>query len=157
MSHVTHINEPCHTYKWAISHVSCHTTYEWAEWVMPHVQTSHATHMNESQWAMLRAKASAPHKWMSMGHVTHMNEPNESCHTYKRVMSHNVWMSRVIPLAGNGVCATHMNENGSCHTYEWVTSYNVRAMDTCALFRNESCATRTNASYPAYKWVMSHK
>jgi len=35
--------------------------------------------------------------------ITHMNE---SCHTYKWVMSH-VWMSHV----------THMNE--PCHPYEW--------------------------------------
>ena len=57
MSHVTHMNESCHTY----------------EWVMSHIWMSHVTHMNESrhtyEWVM-------SHIWMS--HVTYMNE---SCHT----------------------------------------------------------------------------
>ena len=45
MSHVTHMNESCHTYK-------CHTYV----WVMSHIRTSPATHMNESchtyEWVM---------------------------------------------------------------------------------------------------------
>ena len=64
LSHVTRMNESCHTY----------------EWVMSHIWMSHVTHMNESchtyEWVM-------SHVWIS--HVTRMNE---SCHTYKWVMSH---------------------------------------------------------------------
>ena len=40
MSHVTHMNESCHTHEWVMSH-----TYEW---VMSHMWMSHVTHMNES-------------------------------------------------------------------------------------------------------------
>ena len=64
MSHVSHVNESCHTY----------------DWVMSHIWMGHVTHMNESchtyEWVMA-------HIWMS--HVSHMNE---SCHTYEWVMSH---------------------------------------------------------------------
>jgi len=70
MSHVTCINEPCHTY----------------EWVMSHIWMSHVTHMTTScdtyEWVM-------SHIWMR--HVAHMNE---SCHTYGWAMSH-IWMSHV--------------------------------------------------------------
>ena len=64
MSHVTHMNESCHTYEWVMSYTwrnyirdlkeSCHT----CEWVMSHIRRSHVTHVNES------------------------------CHTYEGVMSH---------------------------------------------------------------------
>jgi len=58
MRYVTHMDEPCHTYGWAMSHI----------WM------SHVTHMDEPchtyGWVM-------SHIWMS--HVTHMDE---SCHTY---------------------------------------------------------------------------
>ena len=51
------------------------------------------------------------YKWVMshicMGHVSHINE---SCLTYEWIMSH-VWMRHV----------THMNE--SCHTYQWVMSH----------------------------------
>ena len=86
MSHVTHMNESCHTRKRVISHKwmnliahmdeSCHTY----DWVMSYIWMSHVTHTNESyhtyEWGM-------SHIWMS--HVTHTNE---SCHTYEWGMSH---------------------------------------------------------------------
>jgi len=66
MSHVTPMNESCHTYEWVME--SCHTY----EWVMSHIWMSHGTHMNHSC-----------HTWMSF--VAHMNE---SCHRYEWAMSH---------------------------------------------------------------------
>ena len=52
MSHVTHMNESCHTYEWVTSRIwmghvtsmsgSCHTY----EWVMSHIWMGHVTHMN---------------------------------------------------------------------------------------------------------------
>jgi len=83
MSHVTHMNESCHTYQWVVSHI-------WMSRVTMinescHIQKSHVIHINESrpmshthrwpprahnEWVM-------SHTWTS--HVTHMNE---SCHTY---------------------------------------------------------------------------
>jgi len=77
MSHVTRMNESCHTDEWVMSHMwmSCHKY----EWVMSHIWMSHVTRMNEScqthEWVM-------SHIWMS--HVAHMNE---SCHTSKPNLS----------------------------------------------------------------------
>ena len=94
LSHVTCMNESCHTH----------------EWVMSHVWISHATHVSEScpiyrwvmwdinQWVMSNMDEWVmSHAWMS--HVTHMNE------------SYHTWMSHFI----------HIHE--SCHTYEWVMSH----------------------------------
>jgi len=68
MSHVKHMNEPCHRY----------------EGVMSHIRMSHITHTNEShytyEWVL-------SHIWMS--NVTHMNE---SRHTYEWVArTHTSW------------------------------------------------------------------
>ena len=82
MSHVTCINESCHTYEWVMS-------------LMSHIWMSHVTHMNESwhthEWFM-------SHIWMS--HGAHINE---SCHTYEWVMSH-LWLSHVTHM--NESCHT---------------------------------------------------
>jgi len=104
MSHVTHMNESCHTYEWVISHV----------WM------SHVTRMNESshtyEWVM-------SHVWMSR--VTRMNE---SCHTYKWIIKGSkigccvrIWLTfwRNISV----VCTSHprmshaTHRNGSRHTH----------------------------------------
>ena len=104
MSHVTHMNESCHTYEWVMSHIwMSHVTHRnesshTYEWVMSHICISHVTHMNESCHTYECVKS---HVWMSQ--VTHMNE---SCHTYEWVMLH-IWMSHV----------THTNK--SCHKHEW--------------------------------------
>ena len=79
MSHVTHMNESCHTY----------------EWVMSRIWMSHVTHMNESchtcKWVM-------SHTWMS--HVTHVDESCHtrawSCHTYESVMANIYWRFYII-------------------------------------------------------------
>jgi len=61
MSHVTHVNESCHTYRWVMSHMSM----------------SHVTHVNESRHAR---------EWvvsvMWMGRVTYVNE---SCLTSQQI------------------------------------------------------------------------
>jgi len=98
MSHVTHMNESCHTYKWAMSHI----------WM------SHVTHMNESchtyKWVM-------SHIWTS--HVTHMNE---SCHTYKwriprvsKVHCHEMFV-RVVFIVTKRVYVWH----DSCICFTWI-------------------------------------
>jgi hypothetical protein len=102
MSHVTHMNESCHTYEWVMSHMKelCCTyeciilTYEevsifaWRGWYFPCLSlmwTQHAAHMNEwchtCEWVMshiwichaVHANVSwARHVWMS--YVAHMDE-----------------------------------------------------------------------------------
>ena len=70
MSHVTHMNESCHTYEWVMAHIWMgHVTHEW---VIPHIWLSHVTH------ALL-------------SHVTHIYE---SCHTCDWIMPHT-WLSHV--------------------------------------------------------------
>jgi len=64
MSHVTHINESCHTYKW----------------VMAHIYMSHVTRMTESCHIY---ESVMSYIWIS--HVTHTNE---SCYWYKWVLLH---------------------------------------------------------------------
>jgi len=84
---------------------------------------------------------------------------NESCHTYKWVVS-RIWMGRVIQI--NWSCHIHMN--GSCHKYEWVVSH---IWMGCVTHMNESChtqkwampnicVTHMNGSYHMYEWVVSH-
>jgi len=93
MSHVTHMNESCHTYEWLLIHnnENCHTYKS----VMSHMWMSHVTHINGSchtyEWVM-------SYEWLRSGH------------TYKWAIAH-MWMSHV----------PHMDE--SCHTYEWVISH----------------------------------
>ena len=79
MSHVTHVNESCHTPEWVVSrtlmrhvtHVnrSCHTY----DWVMSHIWLIHVSQMNEKY------------------HITHMDEP---CHSYETVMARERVMAR---------------------------------------------------------------
>ena len=96
MSHVTHMNESCHTY----------------EWVMKHIKMSHVTHIDEScdtyVWITMAKYATVAiageQKWMS-----HVPRIFEAWRTYEWVTAH-VWMSHGI----------HMNE--SCRTYAQLLS-----------------------------------
>ena len=152
-SHVTHMNEACHTYAWAMLHVwMSHVTHmnescPTYEGVMSHIWRSHVTHMNESCHTCECVMALV---WMS--HVTHMKE---SCHTYEWVMSHML-MSHV----------THMIE--SCPTYEGVMSHIWMSHVTWFVVGGavKKTLTHMNASWHTYyymsrmnlrrEWVMSH-
>ena len=96
MSHVTHINESCHTYEWVVTDIRMsYATHMDESWVMTHTHTHR--HRPESklaaEWVMSHLWTSCVMSNIRMSHVTHVNE---SCHTYEWVMS--------------------------CHTYEWVMS-----------------------------------
>jgi len=140
MSHVTHMNESCHTnewvmfytYEWDMSHIkmrhvtykneSCHTY----EWVMSHIVMNESCHTYHT-WRLDKSRHTChTYRWMS--HVIHRyiytyiytrtlvlidQKIDATCHTYEWVMSHT-WMSHV----------THMNE--SCHTHERVMSHSAR-------------------------------
>jgi len=93
MSHVTHVDESCHTSEWVMSHIH--------EWVMWHIWMSHVSRMNEScntyEWVM-------SHIWMS--HVTHMNEPCHTSHVenagvFLRARSNRL---HALPAARNSTC-----------------------------------------------------
>ena len=146
------MNESCHTYEWVMSHLwmshvthmdeSCHTHtcqtddqmfVSTTEWVMSH--TNKSCHTCKCQRDKLDACGIDP-----MSHVTHMNE---SCHTYEWDMSHT-WMSHVTHMNESRdtyewICFTCTNESChmshirmssvTCHTYNWVTSH----PDVCIL------------------------
>jgi len=165
MSHVTHMNESCHTYEWVMSHVwmghvthmteSCHTY----EWVMSHIWMSHVTRMNEScrayEWVM-------SHIWMS--HVTHMTE---SCQTYEWVMSHkrrshvthmkthtnSMRYAKVMRVSH----VTHTNE--SCHTHDRVMSniWTSHVTHECVMSHKWKHPLRVPCAVSkSCGWVMSH-
>jgi len=138
MSHVTHINQSCHTHanrgappsaferECVISHnVTRMNEVIHISHPSGHVWMVHVTNIN-GQWVM-------SHEWSS--HSTYsrwLYSGVESCHTYEWCMSH-MWMSRV----------THMDE--SCLTYEWVVSHMWMSHVT---HRYLSCHT--------YEWGMAH-
>ena len=111
MSHVTYINESCHTY----------------QWVMSHIPFSHATHMNESchmyQWVKTSCWTARhtyervmSHIWLR--HITHMNEP---CQVYKNVTSHNLKLRsadvQTLSMQLCECCANKSCVNESCDTW----------------------------------------
>jgi len=106
ISHVTHMDESCHTCKWVMSHTwmshvthmneSCHT-YEWA---MSHIRMSHVTRMD----------------WDILCMYTHMNT-HMNTHTNTHMTSH------VICDLTHDIIHMYTHMNGSCHTYKWVMSH----------------------------------
>jgi len=118
MSHVTHMNESCHTYEWVISHTwmshvthmnkSCHTY----KWVMSHIWISHVTHMNQSrhtyEWVISHIRMSNVAHLMS--HVTHamshvIHDEQIACPFYRAR-----WGARA--------CIRISPATESCHTYD---------------------------------------
>jgi len=73
MSHVTYVNESCHTY----------------EWVMSHIWMSHIT-LRMRQIATLRMSWRT-YEWVMSRLIGSWHTFDESCHTYEWVMSH-IWM-----------------------------------------------------------------
>ena len=100
MSHVTHENESCHTWEWVMSHMrmshvthvneSCHT----CEWVMSHMR--HAARFAAIEMILHSFYRVNSHVWTSHPFLllSQGKRMNESCRTYKQVISH-VWMSHV--------------------------------------------------------------
>jgi len=180
-THVTHVNESCHTY----------------ERVMSHMWTSHDTHVNESCHTYERVVS---HTWPS-----HITQVNESCHTCECVMRPmKVWESacqaapslRKVarntiqyafepPEEGRGSptncnsdrsCDHYkpLNEswlNESCHIYDSAMSHMwmshathksggvLASCDTYTSVRSHiwmSHVTHMNQSGHACEWVMSH-
>ena len=150
MSHVTHMNESCHTYEWVMAHVwmshgtrmndSCETyagvMWHIHEWVMAHIWVSHGTYMNESwhtyEWVMAQISCTnalaliAVMRHIRMSHVTHTNE---SWDTYEWVMGH-IRMSHNYKEETRQRYEGHsLNEANSCAkgavscTHEWVMSH----------------------------------
>ena len=179
MSHVTHTNASCHTYKWVMSHMyeSCHThnaschTYEW---VMSRIYESCHTQTCVVSQIWMRH---VTYEWVT----SHMNAAitkwllpaprNESYHTY-------IW---VIPLM-NLSCHTWMNHATFARVRPAAESHLQRVMShvfithECVMSHvNESCHIWTQRIWSCWcqasamnhtphmyeschtnEWVMSH-
>jgi len=135
MSHVTHMNESCHTYESVMSH-----TYAWVTW---HKWMSHVTHMNQSchtyDWVMSHIRKS---------HVTHMNQ---SCHTYDWVTSH-ICLSHVSRIKS---CETQVSE--SFHTCECNTLYPILSMwMPDIVYDSQWVIPRMSHATHMSQWVIPH-
>ena len=144
MSHVTHMNESCHTY----------------EWVMSHIWMSHVTHMTES--CLTHTQVSARFiRWVMcntrMSHVPHV--VTESCLTHIEATG---WILAWFVGACDWVMSHTHTHNGevwshvtlsdeSCPTCDCVTS---RTWMSHVAHVTESCVTHTHIAV-TYGWVMS--
>ena len=175
MSHVTHIDESCHTYKWFISLTLESTpgnslrraamrvctlymdesrhTYAW---VTSHIRMGHVT-CQWAYWLIVCVCVCVSCQWAHLRcHLTmractidqSMSHMNESCHTYEWVTSH-VRMSHV-------TCEwvmSHVNE--SCHIWmSHVTLLYVHASLMIACYTWMSHVTHMNESCHTHEWVM---
>jgi len=161
MSHVTHMNESCHSATnpsapipsrcaWT-SHAM---TFMSHEWVTSHIWMSHITQMNES-------------------YSVYFTQMNESCRnstaSFAPIPSVCAWIRHVMKGLSRGwvishACIshiTHMNESGRIFTassasiipacaHEGVTSWVMSRHVTWM-----SHITQINESYYTYEWVMS--
>jgi len=140
LSHVTCMNESCHT----------------CEWVTSHVGTSHCTQIPKKASARKRESCHVREWVMSHMWLSHVKRKNESCHTDKGVMS-QIWMrpGEASARHRNGtiqLISVHLRPQtaGSCslqarpHSYVWhesiiyVTSY---------MWLTHPCVT-----YKQYEW-----
>jgi len=168
ISHVTHLNELCHTYEWDVSqiwmsHVTCaNESCHMCEWVMSCISREdtlkYAKTLPKMSMPYLTCEWVLAHIWMS--HGTHMNE---SLHTYEWVMA------RTRMGHGNESChilMRHANMNVSCLIWMTHVTYTCHVSYERLMSRiNESChvlmshvnvdVSRVNESCQ-YEWVMSH-
>ena len=139
--HSIHVNGESHMYMG--SHMGSHTQFIWIgshtyDCIYIQRNGEGVTHMTAFIiiWIGSLPIHYMTHSWPRQDIMA----TNESCHTYKWVVS-RIWMGRVIQI--NWSCHIHMN--GSCHKYEWVVSH---IWMGCVTHMNESCHT--------YEWVVSH-
>jgi len=148
MSHVTHVHESCHTYKWVIrmcdQWISLKTdSFVWNDsFICVTWKAQHAMFV-VSWWFPPPTEYNRvmSHRWTS--HDTHMNE---SCHTYESnmshiVMSHGMQWIVVFGMAPSSsrIWTSHVTYiNESRHTYQRVTSHISMSHVTHI---NESCRT----------------
>ena len=101
-SHVTHMNESCHTYKQQITHMDA--SWHTCECANSKIWMSHVSNMNGS---CPEYECIVSHIWVLI--IAWRYSQDEACHRYDWVMS-QIWMSHV----------AHMNE--ACLEYDWFIS-----------------------------------
>ena len=167
MSHVAHMDESCHTYKWPRAGMGWLRSVGSIKWQVSfeEYRLFHGALLQKRPiiLSILLTKATPyqvmSHVWRS--HVTHMNE---SCRTYEWVVSH-ILMSHVAQMNSLQQSAqvwsyiTHMG--GSRHTYEWIMSHiwmsHVTHINDLEQSPQEwSYITHMKGSRHTYEWVVSH-
>jgi len=135
MSHLTQSNEPCHSFKWVITHVpSCVPRTHTNELCLTHTNDSRLTYewvmtliqMRHTSWSFQCSE----HTHTNASYLTHTNE---SCHTYEWVVSLIQTIQRVQPGVPSSFPTTHTpmshtshihmshvkHTNESCHSFKW--------------------------------------
>ena len=140
MSHVTHMNESCHTSEHPRSRQCAR------------VAMRQVTHINESCHTHEHPLSTRTYHFqcarIAMSHVTHMNH---TCHTHKRVMSH-IWTSHDAPLLRLMIDTCHTYSiNESWHMYKKVISH-ISKVTSHMWMRH---VTRAHAACHTYEWCMS--
>jgi len=167
MSHVAHMDELCHTYKWPRAGMGWLRSVGSIKWQVSfeEYRLFHRALLQKRPiiLSILLTKATPyqvmSHVWRS--HVTHMNE---SCRTYEWVVSH-ILISHVAQMNSLQQSAqvwsyiTHMG--GSYHTYEWVMSHtwmnhvtHINGLEQSP--QVWSYITHMGGSRHTYEWIMSH-
>ena len=153
MSHVTHMNESCHTYEWVMSHIwMSHVTMSHA------LRTSHVKHMYVSwhtfKWVMSRPRTSR---------VSEISNVNELCHTYgwvmsmkkscQWVMSHK-WMNHT-SAPQRRICTPEPQHMHSRTTYSLSWTTHTLSRSTYILSRTTYTLSRTTNILPPTTFNLS--
>ena len=132
MSHVTHMNESCHTY----------------EWVMSHIWMSHVAHITKSCHTRTERHTGLILSRNCLPSLSCMCVPWLSCDmTHPRLSMGPVWLSLSCVTWLIHMCVAWLSRNWvKAHTY----------MSDCKHV-NTSHGTHVHESRHTYKWVISHK
>jgi len=180
MSHVTHIDESCHTYERVTSHIwmslvthmkeSCHTyTCEWIMSLLFHTEAflealhHHVIwrHLGPLESSVIWKKKRREHEKRWISHATHMNE---SCHTCHLTTSRAAWILHYLKKNQEKWMSHAIQMNESCHTYHLTTSRAVWILHhllkktkriSHATIMNESCHT-CHLTISWAVWILRH-
>jgi len=175
MSHVTYMNESCHTYELranllsvlmlgssSITHMN--ESRHAYEWVMSHIWTSHVTHERVT-WlihlfsVLMLGSSSITYKmthlyvwhdsFICVTWLIHMCDMTHSHVWHDSSITHmNVWHD-------SSIHHTHMNQRWRTQCHEWVTCDMTHSSITHIWMRDEEPSIM-NESCLTYEWVTSH-
>jgi len=130
MSHVTHLNESCHTHEWVMPHTWMSPSTHKTRFISFHAQDAihscvwHDVCCSVLQWVM-------SHTWMS--HATHLNESSFKCVT---------WLIQICDMTYSPEVCRHFTRPSL------VMSLGSESWGVC--MNQDSCKV------PAYFWWISH-
>jgi len=167
-SHVTQMNESCHTYEWVMSHIQMSLVTN--IWAISHIQMSLIINIRVSHVARAYTRATTwlPRLYMAPFLSCILHRPvtpmNESCHTQVRELCHrcvhirrhhyHAYMKRHTYEASHIWSVTHMK----CHTYEVSHIWSVTHMKCHTYEVSHTCSVTHMKchTYISVNRVMSH-